>query len=179
MSLSKRLKLIADLVTPGYVTADIGTDHGFVPIYLLRENIAPRVIAVDVSEGSLRKAEENAVYFHLAEGVQEKYIYNGRKKKPVFASSELIEFRLSDGLSGIEPGEAESIIIAGMGGMLMTRILNDGIAVVRSAKELILSPHRDLQTVIDFVESAGFDIAVREEFIDKKKNYTVIKAVRV
>ena len=87
MSLSKRLKLIADLVTPGYVTADIGTDHGFVPIYLLRENIAPKVIAVDVSEGSLRKAEENAVYFHLAEEVQEKYIYNGRKKKPVFASS--------------------------------------------------------------------------------------------
>ena len=178
MGISKRLKLIADMVTPGYVTADIGTDHGFVPIYLLRENIAPRVIAVDISEGSLRKAEENAVYFHLADEPEEKYIIDGRKKRPVFASSEKIDFRLSDGLKGITPGEAQSIIISGMGGMLMIRILTEGRDVVDQANELILSPHRDLDAVCEFVNDAGFEIAAREEFTDKKKNYTVIKAVR-
>ena len=175
MGLSNRLKIIADMVTPGLTVADIGTDHGFVPIYLLREKISPRVIAVDLSEGSLRKAEENAVYFHLADAPLEPYIMVKNKKKPVFASSEIIDFRLSDGLEKVVPGEAQSIIISGMGGMLMIRILRDGIETVKAADELILSPHRDLEKVIDFAEEIGFDITERKDFTDKKKNYTVIK----
>ena len=67
MAISKRLKYIAGLVTPGYIIADIGTDHGYVPVYLLKEHLVPRAIAVDISKDSLKKAEDLAGRAGLAE----------------------------------------------------------------------------------------------------------------
>ena len=157
MSISYRLKYVAGLVTPGYTIADIGTDHGYVPVFLLKEGVIPRAIAVDLSSGALQKAQENA----------SKYGFEER-----------IDCRLGDGLSVVEPGEADCIIICGMGGILMERILTAGLRVVLSAKELILSPHRDPDLILAFLQKNGFAVVHDEMITDKKKHYRILKGIR-
>ena len=154
MGISKRLETIANLVTPGYRAGDIGTDHGYVPIFLLRNQICPYVIAVDLSKGSLEKAIQNI----RRAGLEEK-----------------IECRLSDGLANILPGEIDSIVISGMGGILMDRILRADLDVVLRAKELILSPHRDAELIRHFAEEKHFEIVYDEIISDKRKTYPIIK----
>lgn len=156
MSISKRLETIANLVTPGYRVSDIGTDHGFVPIYLLRNHISPFVIAADLSSGSLEKARQNVSRAGL---------------------SDVIECRLSDGLSNVDPGEVESIIISGMGGILIDRILRANPEVVESVKELILSPHRNSELITKFAEEFHFQIVYDKTIQDKKKDYRIFKIV--
>ena len=156
MSISYRLKYVAGLVTPGYTVADIGTDHGYVPVFLLREGRCSHAIAIDLSRGSLDKAREHAERAGL---------------------NEQMECRLSDGLSQVKPGEADCIIICGMGGILMRCILDDGLETVLSAKELILSPHRNPELILEFLEVYGFEIVHDEIIMDKKKTYRIIKGV--
>ena len=95
MELSRRLYAVASLVTEGASVADIGTDHGYIPIYLVQQGIASKVIALDVNGGPLERAR-----MHI--------IGNNLKGK--------IETRLSDGLHAVEPGEVDTIVAAGMGG---------------------------------------------------------------
>ena len=102
MQLSIRMQAVADMVTPGGRIADIGTDHGYVPIYLVEQNKTDHAIAMDVRKGPLARAGENIVRF---------------------GCSDRIETRLSDGLAMLKPGEADTVIIAGMGGLLSIRIL--------------------------------------------------------
>ncbi|MCF0229661.1 MAG: SAM-dependent methyltransferase, partial [Parasporobacterium sp.] len=135
MSISYRLKHVASLVTEGYSVADIGTDHGYVPIYLLQNNRISRAIAADVAAGPLERARKNACIRGL---------------------DDRIDCRLGDGLSCVAPGEADCIIICGMGGIVMRRILDQGIETVLSAKELILSPHRDPELITEFLDANGF-----------------------
>ena len=149
------MRYIAELVTPGYYAADIGTDHGFVPVYLIKGDISPRALAVDVSEGSLLKAQELVARMGL---------------------EDRIECRLSDGFQKIEPYEVDCAIIAGMGGILMSNILESGAAVLESLKEIIVSPHRDAPLVRTVLEEHGFRIVSDEVIEDKNKKYTVIKA---
>ena len=94
MQLSIRMQAVADMVTPGGRIADIGTDHGYVPIYLVEQNKTDHAIAMDVRKGPLARAGENIVRF---------------------GCSDRIETRLSDGLAMLKPGEADTVIIAGMG----------------------------------------------------------------
>ena len=155
MSISKRLRFIAGLVTPGYRVVDVGTDHGYVPVFLLREGICPRAIAVDVSEGSLQKAVELARKAGL---------------------EDLMECRLSDGLSKVAPGEADSIVISGMGGILMRRILEEGLETVLASRELVLSPHRDPELILEFLGQHGCKVVLDEVIEDKKRRYRVLKA---
>ena len=105
MQLSKRLQAVADLVTPGSRLADVGTDHGYVPIWLYEQGIIPSAIAMDLREGPLNRAKENIAVHDLSDG---------------------ITVRLSDGLEKLLSGEADSIVIAGMGGMLVKKILFPG-----------------------------------------------------
>ena len=157
MSLSFRLRQVAELVSDGYRIADIGTDHGYVPLYLLKAGKIPSAIAVDISKGSLEKARENARRFGF---------------------SAQMDCRLADGLSGVAPGEAECIIICGMGGILMRRILEEGKETACSARELILSPHRNPELIREFLQNNGFDIVFDEVIEDKKKKYQIYKGVR-
>ena len=206
MAISVRLKTIAELVTPGNRAADIGTDHGYVPIYLLRNDISPYVIAADLSPDSLEKARVNArragflIDSNLSQSqkmsqkvgllkvsnpapMQETSQEVGflKDSNPSYGSEKTapcgIECRLSDGLSAFKPGEVDSIIIAGMGGILMDRILRNGIEVVKSAKELILSPHRDAPLLREFSNEFGFTIVSDIQIEDKKKTYTILKIV--
>ncbi|MBR5315862.1 MAG: SAM-dependent methyltransferase, partial [Firmicutes bacterium] len=129
IKLSKRMKAVASMVTPGNVLADVGTDHGYVPISLVQRKRIPRAIAMDINKGPLQRACE-----HIAE----------------FQLEECIETRLSDGVKKLEVGEVDSILIAGMGGELVIHILTDGMEVCRSAKELILQPQSELEKVRQF-----------------------------
>ena len=154
--LSIRMRAVADLVTDGLRVADIGTDHGFVPIALVSEGRCPSAIAADVRSGPLSHAAENI-----------------RKQ----GLSDVIETRLSDGLKKIDPGEAEAVIIAGMGGMLMIRILEDGQDVISAARELILQPQSDIPQVRRWLNVNGFHIICERIALDAGKYYFMMKAV--
>ena len=100
MELSKRLTKVASLVTEGASVADIGTDHGYIPIYLIENNIAARAIALDINKGPLERAR-----MHI--------VGHGLKGQ--------IETRLSDGLKEVKPGEVDTMIAAGMEAAVLTK----------------------------------------------------------
>lgn len=156
MQLSKRLQAVANLVTPGKRLADIGTDHGYVPIWLYEQGKIPSALAMDLREGPLQRAKEH-IRMH---GLDEK-----------------IKTRLSDGLEKLLPGEADSIVIAGMGGMLVVKILTQGQAVLDSVQELILQPQSDLDAVREYLHRTGFVIVQEEMVFEEGKYYPMMKAV--
>jgi len=155
IQLSKRLKYVADYITPSYVLADIGTDHGFVPIYQVLHRGTPKAYAMDINKGPLERAN-----VHIKEaGLHEK-----------------IETRLSDGMHKLKKGEAESVLIAGMGGALMVKILTEGKEALEDVKELILSPHTEADLVRCFIRDSHFVIDKEGMVFDSGKYYVVIHA---
>ena len=157
MQLSQRLSSVASMVTAGICLADVGTDHGYVPIYLYERNIIPRAIAMDVNKGPLERAA-----LHIAE--------SGMK--------EAIETRLSDGLTALKPGEADSVVIAGMGGPLIIRILSAHPEVTESLKELILQPQSEISEVRIWLYEQGYEIVEEHMVFEDGKYYPMFKAVK-
>lgn len=150
--ISKRLKTVSDLVTPCEKVADIGTDHGYVPIYLIKENICKFAYAMDVNEGPLAIAKSN-----IADaGLQEK-----------------IEALLSDGFDNFGDRSCDCVIVAGMGGDLIVDILSR--ASKYDFKELILSPHKRVDLVRKFICENGYKIVDEKMVEDAGKYYLVIK----
>lgn len=143
--LTPRLEKIAQQVKKGSCVADIGTDHGYIPIYLIQNQIATRVIACDVNSKPLEIAEKNIQQYDLAN---------------------YIETRLSDGLEAIEAGEADTIIIAGMGGILIQEIIEASRSVAATSK-LILQPMQGRDVLRRYLVSSGFsiqkDLLVKED----------------
>lgn len=157
MQLSQRLSSVASMVTAGNCLADVGTDHGYVPIYLYERNVIPRAIAMDVNKGPLERAT-----LHIAE--------SGMK--------EAIETRLSDGLAALKPGEADSVVIAGMGGPLIIRILSAYPEVTSSLKELILQPQSEIPEVRMWLYEQGYEIVEEHMVFEDGKYYPMFKAVK-
>lgn len=157
VQISYRLKRVASNVKYGGVVADIGCDHGFTSIYLVQNNMADYVIAMDINKGPLERAEA-----HIKE-------YDMEKK---------IELRLSDGAKKLKPGEADTFLISGMGGMLITKILKDSKEVVDNVKELVLSPQSDICAVRKCIHELGFAIDNEEMIFDQGKYYIVIRGVK-
>lgn len=124
VKLSDRLQMIADLIEEGQTVADVGTDHGFLPIFLWESKKSPKVILADISKGSLQKAIDNV---HMQN-------YNEETIKESF------DFRLGNGIQILENGEVDAIVIAGMGGILMTEILGENLEKTKSMKKIILQP---------------------------------------
>lgn len=156
MKLSNRLLTVASFVTKGSNIADIGTDHGYVPIYLAQNGLIGHGLAMDVGQGPLMHAQA-----HIAE----------------CGLGTVLETRLSDGLAKLNSGEADTVIIAGMGGDLIIRILEQGKAVLESVQELILSPQSKLHKVRLYLQENGWKI-IRESMLKEDgKFYTVMKAV--
>lgn len=154
MELSLRLQAVADFVSPGKVVADIGTDHAYIPIYLVERGITRNVIAADVNKGPLKRAEDNIVGHGLGD---------------------YISTRLSDGLKAFMPGEVESIVIAGMGGALTIRILEEGLEVVSQAEELILQPQSELAAVRKYLLEKNYTVVAENMVLDDGKFYPMMK----
>ena len=157
MVLSDRLEMILSLVPAGCIPVDIGTDHGFVPVELVRRGLCPSAFAMDVRKGPLARATE---HIRMA-GLTEK-----------------IEVRLSDGFAALQKGEANAAIIAGMGGGLMARILLNGSEVAEGFTYLILSPHSEAFRVRQILPELGFSIEEEKMVREDGKFYPGILAVR-
>ena len=119
MELSKRLNFIIENINDAAVLADIGTDHGYIPLYAIKNNLCSKAIAVDINKDPLDKARLNAIL----EGVGDE-----------------LDFRLGNGLAPINVGEIDVAVIAGMGGNLIRDILEADIEKVKSINNLILVP---------------------------------------
>ena len=133
--LSERLLAVAAFSEGAGVLADVGTDHGYVPVFLVTEGKIGRAIALDVNPGPLERAKE-----HIE----------------AYGVGDYIQARLSDGVSALAPGEADTILIAGMGGALMMNILKKGGRVCRRAKKLVLQPQSELPLFRRFLAGEGY-----------------------
>ncbi len=155
MVLSKRLQAVAAMVPIGTIAADIGCDHGYVSIYLIKNSICPKVIAMDVNQGPLARAALNIKQEHL---------------------EAFIETRLSDGLTKLNDKEADTVICAGMGGRLMERILIGGIKQIGKIPFLVLQPQSELFVVRQFLRKSGYEIIDENIIFDDGKYYPMMLA---
>lgn len=158
VKLSKRMNAVASMVTSGNILADIGTDHGYVPIALVQKGKIPKAIAMDINEGPLQRAKEHITTCCLEES---------------------IETRLSDGVAALEENEADTILIAGMGGELIIHILVEGYKVCRKAKELVLQPQSDIDHVRKYLRENKYKIIDEDMILEDGKYYPMMKVVPV
>lgn len=156
MLLSKRLKAVAGLITPGNRVADIGCDHAYTSIYLVENNISPRVIAMDINIGPIKRARDNV----------DRFGYGDR-----------IDIRQSNGLDKLVPGEVDTIMLAGMGGNLMNKILNSRMEVVSKVRELVLQPQSELQLVRRNLNDIGLIIVAEDMVKEDGKFYFMMRAI--
>lgn len=156
LRLSARLDSIAGLVTEGNRIADIGTDHAYLPIYLCMEEKIPSAIASDLREGPLAIARVNI----RNAGLEDR-----------------IELRLSDGLDAYSPGEAETLVLAGMGGRLICRILGNGREILHGFHEILLQPQSEIAAVRTFLADEDLEIVQEACTEEDGKYYPVIRAV--
>lgn len=155
MQLSRRLKAVVGLVTAGNRVADIGCDHAYISISLIKQKIATNVIAMDINQGPLERAKANIEHFGY---------------------SKLIQTRLSDGAHQLKPGEVDTILIAGMGGALMVKILKESIEQVEAAEELVLQPQSEIKAVRQYIHQIGYAIVEENMLFEDGKYYVMIKA---
>lgn len=155
VKLSPRLAVIANLIPQGSVVADIGTDHAYLPVFLMTQKISPRVIAADLHEKPLAAAIE------LIETLN----YNNK-----------IITRQGDGLRVIEPGEADVIVIAGMGGGTIAHILEESPEVLTSVNRIILQPMTGASRVRIWLMENDFSIVEEELIEDDGIIYEIIAA---
>ena len=157
IQLSNRLLAAAGMVTKGNIVADIGCDHAYTSIYLCQAGIAPKVIAMDVNKGPLVGAKA-----HVEEA----------------GLTEQIDIRLSDGLQNLVPGEADSVLLCGMGGLLMIKILSDYPEATASLKELILQPQSEVGEVRRYLHKQGYEITKEHMLKEDGKFYVMMRAVK-
>lgn len=156
MELSKRLNMIASFVTEGCCAADIGTDHGYIPIYLVQQGISPRAFAMDINKGPLERAKQ-----HITEmGVKDR-----------------IDCILSDGLNQLPVKDVDSVIIAGMGGDLIVRILEQDQDKLTEIRELIVSPQSHPERVRHWLHDHNFRILEEDMIREDGKYYIAIRSV--
>ncbi|MCQ1530820.1 tRNA (adenine(22)-N(1))-methyltransferase [Lutispora saccharofermentans] len=153
MDLTPRLAVIGESIDECDVVADIGSDHAYLPIYLINNNKAKKAIATDINKGPAE-------------------ISMKRVKK--YGLEQHIEIRIGDGLSALKDKEADIIVIAGMGGILIQNILSEGIDIARSAGELILQPMRDSRILIKWLIQNSFEIFNGEIVKENDKFYEII-----
>lgn len=156
MQLSRRLQTVANLVTPGNRVADVGCDHAYISIYLAEKKISPHIIAMDINQGPIDRAKENVIRYQC-EG--------------------LIDVRKSNGLEKLEDGEADSIIIAGMGGALTNQILSERLDIIKSVRELVLQPQSEIFKVRQFLMDNNFTIFEENMLKEDGKYYVMMKAI--
>ncbi|MDR1017131.1 MAG: class I SAM-dependent methyltransferase [Lachnospiraceae bacterium] len=154
LKLSTRLTNIASLVNRGDNVADIGTDHGLLPIYLVSNNISNKVIAMDINKGPLLSANKNIEENNL---------------------TDKIETRLSNGFEKLNIGEVDCAVIAGMGGSLVANIIRENINIAKSLKYLIVSPQSEIDKFRETMRDLGFKVIDEKIVFDSEKYYFIMK----
>lgn len=153
--LRPRLRAVAEMVAPGSVVADIGTDHAYLPAWLLLNGVAPYVIACDIGKKPLQNAAETVAVYHLA----------GK-----------IDLRVSDGLQNVRPEEYGAVTICGMGGTLIAEILEK--AVLPADVQLVLQPMTHAEDVRAWLCRSGFVINREVCVADAGRVYCCMAAQR-
>lgn len=159
--LSARLRALADLVPAGSVLADIGTDHAWIPAELLQRGCIPNAIALDIGAGPLARAAANLASLGL---------------------SEAVSLRQSDGFAALKPGEADCVLIAGMGGQLMQNILTCGLseggrpgpAFRESVKRYVFSPHTEWESFRTYLAAHDFQLTDEQLLVEDGKYYVIL-----
>ncbi|WP_028610389.1 tRNA (adenine(22)-N(1))-methyltransferase [Paenibacillus harenae] len=159
IKLSKRLQMIADYVTTGHRIADIGSDHAMLPVYLLQIEKCPTAIAGELNTGPYEAARKQAADAGL---------------------SSRLTVRQGDGLSVLQPGETDTVTIAGMGGSLMKEILESGRSAgkLEGVKELVLQPNVGEETVREWLLDQGWYLKAESILEEDGKIYEVLNAVK-
>ncbi len=155
MELRGRLKAIADQIPQCNILTDIGTDHAYIPIYAVKNNLCKRALAADLRSGPLKMASANI----------QRYGLNDR-----------IETRLGDGLEPIMLNECDIVTIAGMGGVLIRDILSTSLEKAQAAETLLLQPNNAVEVLRKWLYESGFDIMDEIIAFDAGKLYCIIKA---
>lgn len=143
------------MVRKGVVVADIGTDHAYLPSYLVLKGVCPRALACDLRRGPLENAKETVLRYHIENKV---------------------ELRLSDGLDELSAGDADDIIMAGMGGTLITQLLERTDWIKNVNIRLILQPMSHAEDVRAFLCKNGFSMLEERTCRDDGRMYSVICA---
>ncbi|MDO4534244.1 MAG: class I SAM-dependent methyltransferase [Clostridium perfringens] len=154
MELSKRLMKIASYVDNCETIADIGTDHGYIPIYLVKNKVCKKAIASDINKGPIEKAKTNIRF----EGL-----------------SKSINCLLGPGLRPIKIGEVNGVIIAGMGGNLTRDIILEDIEKVKLYDFLILQPAQNPEVLREYLYTNNFEIINEDLIFDEGKFYELFK----
>ena len=154
MELSKRLKRIAEHVDKCESVADIGTDHGYIPIYLVKEGICKKAIASDINKGPIEKAKVNVAF----EGVSNK-----------------VKCLLGPGLNPLKVGEVNGVILAGMGGNLTRDILLADMDKVKKYDFIILQPAQNPEVLREFLYKNDYEIIDEDLIKDEGRYYELFK----
>lgn len=155
MKLSYRLQAIADFIQNNTIVGDIGTDHGYIPVYLIKNKISKKVIAADISKNSLDKTIE-----YVKKTGYEKYI----------------DIRLGDGLDIIKSFEIDTVVIAGMGGLLIRDILDKNKEKRDSITNFILQPNIATKELREYLYRNNFEIIDEKLVKEDNKFYEIIYA---
>ncbi len=155
LKLSERIMMAAKMVRHGSVAADIGTDHAYLPAWLVLNGICPKALACDLRKGPLDNAKKTVEHYGIADK---------------------ITLRLSDGFDEIEPFEAQDFIMCGMGGTLMAELASRAHWLKDSEKLLILQPQSHAEDIREFLIRNGFEIIKEDACTDSSKLYCAFSA---
>ena len=156
LRIGERLQTVASMVPVCHTMADIGTDHGYVPACLALSGQCRRVIASDIAEGPCQAATETRNKYKLHNGM---------------------EVRMAPGLQGLRTGEAETVVIAGMGGATIAGILEESPEIAASVTTFVLQPMNAAGLLRRWLTQHGYHIAEEALCKENKHIYSIIKAV--
>jgi len=157
IKLNSRLKSVANLILHDLPAADIGTDHSYLPVYLVVNGICPKVIATEKSRGPYDNA------YQLVE---------------LLSLNHQIDMRFGSGLTVLEPGEAASVAMAGIGGHVIRDILEERPQIATASKRLILQPQKNAPMLRQYLQQSGWRIVAEDIAFDNGFYYEIIAAER-
>lgn len=155
MNLDKRLQSVASFVPQGCTLADIGTDHAYLPVWLLKKNLIAKAVAGDIAAGPCQAARNTVAVF----GVQNK-----------------VQVRQGSGLKVLQAGEADCVAICGMGGSTIISILEADMEIAASVKRLVLQPMAGAPGLRQWLIKHGWRI-IAEDLVDEPPHFYEIICV--
>lgn len=154
--LSPRLQKIADLLRPCSCMADLGTDHGYLPVWLTAVGRCPSAIAADLNPAPLERAAETVAKYHQESAVS---------------------LRLGSGATPLQPGEANAIVLAGMGGLLIAQLLKESPHIFAAAEQILLQPMSSLPELREALDTMGYTICREVLVPEGKKLYHIMEVL--